>query len=86
MSRLILNEIIPLKNQQNIFVIEDEEGVFCKEKRENSLTLRCRRKSCNSKIKVNPIQNYAWLKSFLSNSRRESVSYRIIGLFLYSKY
>ena len=33
MSRVILNEIISLKNQQNIFVIEDEEGVFCTEKR-----------------------------------------------------
>ena len=27
MSRVILKEIISLKNQQNIFVIEDEEGV-----------------------------------------------------------
>ena len=32
MSRVILNEIISLKNQQNIYVIEDEEGVFCTEK------------------------------------------------------
>ena len=29
MSWVILNEIISLKNQQNIFVIENEEGVFC---------------------------------------------------------
>ena len=28
----ILNENISLKNQQNIFVIEDEEGLFCTEK------------------------------------------------------
>ena len=34
MSRVILNEIISLKNQQNIYVIEDE-GVFCTEKKGN---------------------------------------------------
>ena len=32
MSRVILNEIISLKNQQKNFVIEDEEGVFFREK------------------------------------------------------
>ena len=36
MSRVILNEINLLKNQQNIFVIEYEEGfIFCPEKINN---------------------------------------------------
>ena len=34
MSRVILNEIISLKNQQNIFVIEDE-GFFVQKKGNN---------------------------------------------------
>ena len=56
MSRVILNELISLKNQQNIFVIEDE-GVFLYRKKElgkTTLSLCCRRNSCEKRLKVYP--------------------------------
>ena len=59
MSRVILKEIISLKNQQNIYVIEDE-GVFLYRKKKIekiTFSLRCRRKFCKKTLKVNPIYN-----------------------------
>ena len=38
MSNLILKEIIALKNQQEIYLIKDEEGVFCSAKKKYSDT------------------------------------------------
>ena len=52
MSRVILNEIISLKNQQSIFVIEDE-GVFCTEKRKyRKLRSRCVAEELPAKTKL----------------------------------
>ena len=60
MSNLILEEIILLKNQKELYLIKDEEGVFLyrKEKvRKYSVTLVCRRTCCQKRLKMNPIHN-----------------------------
>ena len=38
MSNLILKEIIALKNQKELYLIKDKEGVFCTAKKEYSNT------------------------------------------------
>ena len=60
MSNLILKEIIALKNQQEIYLIKDEEGVFLYRRKKvlkYSVVLICRRKCCQKRLKMNPIHN-----------------------------
>ena len=56
---MILNEIISLKNKQNIYVIEDEEGVFCTEKVNKQIldVIALSKNLLQKTIKVNPILN-----------------------------
>ena len=60
MSRVILNEIISLKNQQNIFVFENE-GVFSPRKKRNKQifddTALPKKFLLQKTIKLNPIIN-----------------------------
>ena len=60
MSELILKEIIKLKNQKEVYLIENAEGVFLYRKKEilkYSVKLACRRNSCSKTLKLNPIYN-----------------------------
>ena len=41
MSNLILEEIIALKNQQEIYLIKDEEGVFFVPQKKSTKILSC---------------------------------------------
>ena len=60
MSELILKEIIKLKNQKEVYLIENAEGVFLYRKKEilkYLVKLECRRKACSKTLKLNPIYN-----------------------------
>ena len=60
MSELILKEIIKLKNQKEVYLIKNAEGVFLYRKKEilkYSVKLACRRISCSKALKLNPIYN-----------------------------
>ena len=56
MSRILLKEIISLKNQNEVYLVRDHEGVFVPQQK-YSLTLRCRRNSCNKRMRLNSIKN-----------------------------
>ena len=44
MSRILLKEVISMKNQKEVYLVQDDEGAFCTEKsiKKYSLTLRFR--------------------------------------------
>ena len=50
MSRILLKEIISLKNQQEVYLVQDDEGDLLYQKRiqKYSITLRCRRRYCKN--------------------------------------
>ena len=58
MSRILLKEIISMKNQKEVYLVQDDEGAFLYRKKsiqKYSLTLQCRRTSCNKLMKLNLI-------------------------------
>ena len=55
-----LIEIISLHCQKNVYVVEDEEGVFLyrfSKTKKYSIQLRCRRELCKEIVKLRPIYN-----------------------------
>ena len=47
-------------NQKNIYVVENEEGVFLYRKantRKFSIAIECRRRNCRKRLRLNPILN-----------------------------
>ena len=55
-----LKEIISLHCQKNVYVVEDEEGVFLyrfSKTNKYSIQLRCRRELCKKIVKLRPIYN-----------------------------
>ena len=57
---MLLKEIITLKNQKNVYVVENEEGTFLYRKVKTykySIALECRRRNFRKHIKLNPIFN-----------------------------
>ena len=60
MSRIVLKEIISLNNQQEMYLIEDDEGVFLYRKKsiqKYSITLRCRINDCKKRFLLKLIKN-----------------------------
>ena len=60
MSRILLKEIISMKNQKEVYLVQDDEGAFLYRKKniqKYSVTLKSRRKSCNKLMRLNPIKN-----------------------------
>ena len=60
MSNMILEEIISLKSQKEMYSIKDEEGVFLYQKHivtRYAVTIACRRRFCPKRLKLVPINN-----------------------------
>ena len=70
MSRILLKEIISLKNQKEVYLVQDDEGAFLYRKKtiqKYSLALQCRKISCNKRMKLNPIKNVTGRKTKVTN-------------------
>ena len=55
-----LKEIISLHCQKNVYVVEDEEGVFLyrfSRTNRRSIQLKCRREFCKKIVMLHPIYN-----------------------------
>ena len=72
MSKILLKEIISLKTQKEVYLVQDDEGAFCTAKKniqKYSLTLQCRRKSCNKLMRLNPIKMSGKIPSNISTAK-----------------
>ena len=61
---MILKDILQLHNQRNLYVIEDDEGVFLYRKHSinrYSITIPCRNKKCSKSLRLMPINDLRYI-------------------------